>query len=257
MPRRLATDVLDVAASSSEGLRARSSPKGDVLERRRRAFVTSLAGAQSISRSSQSTCARLDSGKVACFTDEKAPALEPGSSDIVQLAAGGDLHCGLRRDGNVHCFPDGPRARAVEKAAGHDVRRLTGSPHAICAHPSTGLPRCVSLPSGGDRDEPVAAPTRVFQRGDVVEDVSFGADHACGLMGGVAWCWGDDNVFGQLGDRAAPDGALVRVALGDTAALSRVAGVTVSAHHRCAVIDDHTLRCWETTTGANSGPATS
>jgi len=75
------------------------------------------------------------------------------------------------------------------------------------------------------------------------DEVSTGEQHACGLRGGVVWCWGNGSL-GQLGrDTSGPTGPTAVTAL-PAAAMA----VTVGYNHSCAILSDQSLWCW----GSNS-----
>jgi len=246
-PRRLPLKgVLDVAASWDDLC---------ALERSGRitcwygqsgpTVVATLPSAKSLTRSREQTCALLSSGTVTCLGKQQAASVRPDVAYVVELAAAGDTQCALRREGTIGCWPEGAQARSFTQSAGHDVRHLTGTPHALCAIKAAGPPHCMVFESGGDRDKPVLAPEQVFSDAPELTDVRFGPDHACTVAKGVVWCWGD-NTFGQLGQPGAPQVGelLARVSLGDTSALHHVTRVAAGRYHRCVIVLDGTLRCW-------------
>lgn len=78
---------------------------------------------------------------------------------------------------------------------------------------------------------------------DVVFDfgvVSAGDAHACGIVDGTVWCWGD-NSAGQLGHASGPGPAPVQSTLSFKA-------VSAGGEHTCAIATDDRLYCW----GGNS-----
>ena len=205
-----------------------------------------LQNARSLAISTDQRCALLTDGTVSCWQGDARPVRRAGLSDIAALVAGGALHCALGKQGDVSCWSSKGENAEARTTLGAGVSRLSATPHAICAFTDAALPRCLSVASGSDRDHAVMSPQRRFPRDLSVSGLAIGPEHACATINGVAWCWGDDSVFGQLGNaNSLPDGEqLVRVSLGDTAALRRVRGVAVSDGRRCVVVDDGTLRCW-------------
>ncbi|HET7539319.1 MAG TPA: hypothetical protein VFK05_05585 [Polyangiaceae bacterium] len=247
-PRRLLlSDVTDVAASSDDVCALQRSGRITcVYDQGGPVVVATLPSAKSLALSHRETCALLGSGQVTCFGNQQAAAGAPVQvTDAVELAAASNTQCALRRDGGVSCWPHSAEARSFIESVGHEVRHLSGTPHALCALKSSGLPRCLAQASGDSSDRAVLAADRAFPNATELSDVRFGADHACALVKGVAWCWGE-NTFGQLGQPRASfrAGFLTRVSLGDTAALRQVTRVATAKNHRCIVVSDGTLRCW-------------
>lgn len=83
------------------------------------------------------------------------------------------------------------------------------------------------------RPTPIAAPTGVDQ-------LALGSTFSCARAAGEIWCWGSDS-YGQLGDGAVG---------GERHTPLRVPGiagaidVSTGMGHGCAVLADHTVRCW-------------
>lgn len=246
-PRRLPlTDVIDVAASWDDLCAIERSGRVTCwYAEGGQTVLASLPAAKGLALSRDETCVLLGSGAVTCFRKQPTAEVRSGLTDAVELAAGGDTHCALRRQGSVSCWPDNDRARSFARSAGNDVRHLSSTPHALCALKSIGLPHCLTLTSGGDSDRPVLTVGQVFPEAAELSDVRFGPSHACAVVRGVAWCWGE-NEFGDLGQPRAPQGAILlsRVSLGDTAALQHLTRVAVGRNHRCVVVADGTVRCW-------------
>lgn len=84
------------------------------------------------------------------------------------------------------------------------------------------------------------SPTIIPGLTDVAE-LAAGIEHTCArLIDGSVRCWGW-NANGQVGDAAAPGGALApRLVPG----LSNVAGLAAGSRHTCAHLADGTVRCW-------------
>jgi alpha-tubulin suppressor-like RCC1 family protein len=61
---------------------------------------------------------------------------------------------------------------------------------------------------------------------------------------GTVWCWGS-NQYGQLGDGTTTDRHVpVEVKINATTYLTNVAQVSAGGGHTCAILTDHTVRCW-------------
>jgi len=79
--------------------------------------------------------------------------------------------------------------------------------------------------------------------GGLTTGVSVGAgiEHSCALLAdGTARCWGT-NFVGQLGDGTVGGGSAVPKAV---QGLSAAIALAVGGYHNCALLADHTVRCW-------------
>jgi alpha-tubulin suppressor-like RCC1 family protein len=83
--------------------------------------------------------------------------------------------------------------------------------------------------------------------------VSVGAEHTCALTaGGVAYCWGD-NQLGQLGDTAVVGATAPHPVAGSLTFL----GLDAGGAHSCGITRDRVARCWGADgNGQLGGPAT-
>lgn len=233
--------VLDVAAGRSNFCALERSGRVTCWDNDgNSSVVAELPTARSVAVSTSTACARLEDGQVSCFAKDSAPKLRPGVSEVLELVASDAQHCARHRDGSVTCWPNSDATHF-----GGDVRRLQATPRAICAFKSAGLPHCTPLLSGEGRDDAVSLPEQVFPESARLSDVSVGAQHACAVLNGRAWCWGS-GIFGELGAAVShlQNPALARIFLGDTAALTHVVDVAVGEHHKCAVTTSGSVRCW-------------
>jgi alpha-tubulin suppressor-like RCC1 family protein len=211
-----------------------------------RATPVTIPDARTIALSTDMRCALRENGRVSCWVSSKTPVERPELSEIVELVGAGSVHCARSRTGAVKCWSrKGDEPAVAAQLAGNELH-LSATPNALCALDVHGAARCVSVDSGSSRDEPVAATTEMFEKGTAFGAVAYGPQHACALVRGAVWCWAKDSGFGMLGNaQDLPDGPhLVRVTLGDTAALRRVSSVALSDHHHCVALTDGTLRCW-------------
>ncbi|RIJ77566.1 hypothetical protein D1871_06230 [Nakamurella silvestris] len=100
----------------------------------------------------------------------------------------------------------------------------------------------------------VAVPVKGALTGKRISAISVGRDHACGILVGKAYCWGD-NSKGQLGNNNAPNDSAVPVAVRQDAGI--LAGKTVTAisagdEHTCAIADAKAY-CWGNDGGGRLG----
>lgn len=187
------------------------------------------------------TCALLDNAQVLCWGSGAGGALgqgdqqnvgddeTPGSAGPVDLggghtavavSAGGSDSCAILDDGSVKCWGAGT------------VGKLGYGNTTNVQDPSTVGP--VSLGAG---------------RTAVAIDAA--ADHTCAILStGEVMCWGNnfagklgygfgDSELEAIGDDETPD-TFGTIDLGGHSALQ----VTSGDHFTCALLDDHTARCW-------------
>jgi alpha-tubulin suppressor-like RCC1 family protein len=106
------------------------------------------------------------------------------------------------------------------------------------------------LGNNGTNDSPV--PTRVVKTGGSpavtgASQVSAREDHACAVVGGAVWCWGD-NLNGELGNNDPThtnSSVAVQVkAVGGTSTLSGATQISAGKDHNCALISSGGIDCW-------------
>jgi alpha-tubulin suppressor-like RCC1 family protein len=104
--------------------------------------------------------------------------------------------------------------------------------------------------NNGTNDSPV--PTRVVKTGGSpavtgAGQVSAREDHACALVSGAVWCWGD-NLNGELGNNDGThtnSSVAVQVkAVGGTSTLSGATQISAGKDHNCALISGGGIDCW-------------
>lgn len=202
--------------------------------------------ARRLAISEETRCALLVDGSVTCWTDEQAPAMRSGLSDVSELVADGNLHCARRNTGIVSCWSSKGENTVALEQLGREASHLSATPEAICSFGERGLPRCFGVRWSLPREDQVRQASEVFKPSTKLSQISVELGHACAVADGVVWCWGDQSIYGVLGNtRELPEGLqLVQVSLGDTASLRHVQSVAVSNTHHCVVLGDGQMRCW-------------
>lgn len=76
----------------------------------------------------------------------------------------------------------------------------------------------------------------------VATKVSAGNGHACAIVTGSVWCWGD-NTYGQIGNGASGGNVLVPYQIGGVLAGKRVTDISAGYDSTCAVANGQ-LYCW-------------
>jgi alpha-tubulin suppressor-like RCC1 family protein len=162
------------------------------------------------------TCARLETGELACWgnnssgqlgngttVDALLPVPVQGISNAVALSANGDSASAVLLDGTVRCW--GVRYSSV-----------------------SGVVRSSSVPAPVDG----IGSAELISAGDL--------NHTCVVeTGGIVRCWGA-NQFGQLGNGTTSD-AIEPVAVSN---LTGALAVSANGFHTCVLIADGHVRCW-------------
>jgi alpha-tubulin suppressor-like RCC1 family protein len=87
-----------------------------------------------------------------------------------------------------------------------------------------------------------------------VAQISVGGTLTCALLlDGTPLCWGDNNVYGQLGDGTRAPHAEPAPVLG----LHDVKAISAGALHACALLGDGSVECWGDNQGGKLGRGTS
>lgn len=196
--------------------------------RTRPAAVAGLPPAAAIAAGESFTCA-LVGGDVWCWGADPLgdlrpgpPTKVPGIAGAVTIAAGGHHACAGLRDARLLCWGTG---REGQLGDGREPDyQSPASPHA----PPSLRPRLaeVALPPAPPDSPSPPVP-------------ALGAEFACALRAGGAWCWGAGR-DGQLGDGGS-DPRDVPVQLPGLADLVELAA---GSAHACARRADGELRCW-------------
>lgn len=195
-------------------------------ERRDPVPVVGLTDAVDVSAGDAHTCALRAGGALVCWGTNFNGELGDGTTTLrrtptpvdwlrgtpVDVEAGRHATCALRDDGTVVCWGAvhtgllgderadvGVRPFPLPVPGVSDARVLRVAGAHACVLRANGAVACWGHVPGGDRSQPVRAPTDVVGLAGVVE-IAVASDHACARTGdGAVWCWGE-NRFGQLGD---------------------------------------------------------
>ena len=232
-----------------------------------------------ISIGNNHACAVLDNGDIKCWGlgstgqlgyGNTSDMTSPGGSvplggDALQVAVGGTNHtCAVLVGGSVKCWGSGQygkigdgnttqRTRPVTVNLGEGAVAVAAGQHHSCALLASGGIKCWGwdgsgqLGDGGsntDQNSPVAVNLGVDDGNNPItaSSVSAGYDHTCAITSDGLKCWGDDT-FGQRGDGGSRtnQGSPVGVNVGSTGSVLQI---EAAYYHTCAVLDDHSLKCW-------------
>ena len=189
---------------------------------------------------------------------------------LTQIVAGDYHTCALSSAGAAYCWGYNGNGRlgdgtttdrsspvAVNTSGALDGVTLTqlalGS-NSTCALSSTGAAYCWGANSRGQLGNnsttasslPVAVDTSGALSGKTVTRIAVGAQYACAIASGAAYCWGY-NSEGQLGDGTQTNSS-VPVAVATSGVLSGVTltRVTAGSAYACALSSSGAAYCWGT-----------
>ena len=250
-----------------------------------------------------------DTGPEACVSGNSCstrPIRVVRGLEFRQVSAGETFTCGVTTDDIAYCWGGnaagelghgtefGPEdcgaddffpcsTRPVRVAGGHAFRRVSAGEFHVCGVTTGAMAYCWGNNSTGELGNGANTGPTCFVFGELcsvrpvrvvggltVAIVTTGGRHTCAMtMGGVAWCWGN-NEFGQLGNRTSTGPELcfagdfvpcstrpVRVARGLT-----FNGVNAGENHSCGVTTNNEAYCWgfnhsgELGSGTTTGPET-
>jgi alpha-tubulin suppressor-like RCC1 family protein len=204
-------------------------------------------------------CVILDGDDVSCFGDNHWGQL--GLENTV--THGDDLN---PLGATVLVAPMGSVGRPVALAAAGDH---------TCALFDVGRIKCWGANTNGELGIGVAEMSWGDQPGEMGDNLPFvdlgagrsvvavaaGEGHTCAILdGGALKCWGQ-NDFGQLGLDSTTNKGLSPSDMGDHLPVvdlgsgRRALAVAAGAHHTCAVLDNHALKCWGLNTDGELGLA--
>lgn len=205
------------------------------------------------------TCARFESGEIACwgsggsgqlgykappFGQSVFPKRVPGVDHAVQLAAGEDTTCIITTTGIVKCVgtTTGMPSDQFQAVAGlQQATQVSIGGNARCARKASGTVVCwgsgYKETAGGNSDVPTPEAIPGLAK---VTQVVWNGSHGCALSagGGVA-CWGS-NGSGQLGAGSIDD----RMAPRPVAGLAHITQLAIGGSHTCTRDESGAVWCW-------------
>lgn len=188
------------------------------------------------------SCARLVTGQVICWGDNRygqlgdgsgrrslVPVFAKGVVDAVQLSSNDNSTCARRATGAVVCWGSNDRGQVVPDRT-RAATQFTLDPALVLG---------VDTRSPADPGNVRPTPTPVLHIDDAV-DVSLGLKHSCAVrLDGSVLCWGDNSV-GQLGVSApAEPFQQQRVPILEPVSQVRAAGL-----YSCARAIEGGVWCW-------------
>ncbi|MBZ0117198.1 MAG: hypothetical protein K8H88_09400, partial [Sandaracinaceae bacterium] len=242
--------------------------------------VTSLAGAVDVEAGGSFSCARRNSGSVACWGNNLSGQLGNGSgglssaspvevmgiADAVELTTGDSHACARLASGTVRCWGangfgqlgDGSttdRRAPVAVMSLTDATEIAAGGYHTCARRATGVVVCWGRNLRGQLGDGSmvnsSVPVAVADLADA-SLVEVGNSHSCaGRDSGAAVCWGQ-NGTGQLGDGSSLASPRPVAVTG----LSDAIGLSVGSNHACARRATAEVVCWGTNTEGQLGDGT-
>lgn len=218
----------------------------------------------------------LGTGNTADIGDDETPASQSPidlGGPAVQISSSQDHTCAVLEDGGVICWGLGEYGRLGQgntENIGDDetpgsvgpidvgaaVARVAASSFHTCALTVDGKVRCwgsnglgaLGYPNGediGDDEHPSEAGAVSLGRPAV--GIAAGGETTCALLDdGTLRCWGGGYSYGKLGNGSADpvDSGAVPSDFGPIKVGGAVAQVAVGHEHVCALLVDHSIRCW-------------
>lgn len=220
---------------------------GSTEDRTRPVEVRGLEGpVAQVALANGTTCARMESGQVFCwgsnnwnrllhrFDTITARSTEPvaatGMADVVDLSAGADFFCAVRRDGSAACWGKGGHGQIGNgstegtSATAGDVAGLTGiaqiaaSHLHTCARLSSGALHCWGINRSGElgdasyEEQSRTTPGPVPGFTDAQAVFSRRGGTCARRASGVILCWGINN-NGELGNGTTRENSAAPVAV--------------------------------------------
>jgi alpha-tubulin suppressor-like RCC1 family protein len=244
--------------------------------------VAGLTGAAAVEAGSHSTCARLTSGSIQCWGDNRLGQLGIGrfstrttpvavvgvSSGATALDAGSSYTCAVI-SGGVKCWgrngygqlgdgttldraaPVAVVTSSVDSAPLSGVLAVgSGNEHA-CALMTGGGVKCwgnnVRGQAGdGTADNERHTPVDVIGLGGAASAIAVGDYFSCARVGAGVQCWGI-NMRGELGNNTSTDEEHTPVVVKDRLTgdpLSGITAIVAGEFHSCALTSGGGVKCW-------------
>ena len=178
-------------------------------------------GVVALSSGSFFSCVALSGGAAKCWGDNTSYRLGNGSmsagvfstpqsvvglTGVTSVAAGEEYACALLSGGTVYCWGNNTYGQLGNTSI------ALGTPNAVQVNGVT-----------------------------TATAITAGENFACALLsGGIVQCWGD-NGAGQLGNGGA---ANMGIQFPSVTGITNAIAVAAGSVHACALLADHTVRCW-------------
>ena len=193
------------------------------------------------------------------------PVRIPEISNALDVVAGEYYTCVLLEDHTVKCWGSNisfelgngtgnPSTTPVPVTNVTDAVALSAGRNHTCAVQQAGTIRCWGDNFDGKLGTTGSPPLSVAVTGiDNAVLVTAGENHTCALLSDqTVKCWGS-HAFGQLGTGTnIPNSATPVVVAG----LSGVDDLAAGGLHTCAVLSDHTVKCWGSNANVELGDGT-
>ncbi len=240
--------------------------------------TTPLTNVTQVSAGSWHSCAVISGGTIDCWgyngdgelgngatADSSNPVQVNDIASASSISAGGEHSCSIVSGGAVECWGDNYYGELGNGKKGYSLTPVqvsnitdateisTGGEYSSCALISGGTVECWGyngygqLGNGTTTDSSI--PVTVYSSGTTplanVTQVSAGGYFACALISdGTVWCWGDGS-YGQLGNGTSGNQSSTPVQVsGIDGTTVKATAISTSIFSACAVLSDHTVRCW-------------
>lgn len=247
---------------------------GSTVDRYIPVDVVGLSNVIAIAAGAGNSCALIEGGTVKCWGSNIYGALGDGTHDskptpvnvlglntgVQSISAGWHYYCALIDNQTVRSgkcwganfYGELGDGTSVEKTSPVDVIGLTTSVLTItagtwhsCAVLSTNNVKCWGRNDAGELGNGTATqstvPVDVNGLSNPVTEIEAGEQLTCALTGsGSVQCWGANNA-GQVGDGT----NLMRTLPVQVSGMDNgVIDIATGAFHACALLADHTVKCW-------------
>ena len=244
--------------------------------------VVGLTGATAVSVNEYHACALLTGGAVKCWgtnrsgelgdgteTDSGTPVAVAGLGPAQAIVMGNGYTCALLTDGTVKCWgantggilgsktlTSSRTPVAIPGLSG--VTAISGNTNHVCVVLSDTTVKCWG-DNAGDLGDPTLTTTYAYTPVTVAglsgaTAVAVGSGHSCALLNdATVKCWGSDGA-GALGPFNPPGTQSVTPV--PVVGLSGVASLSAGEYHTCAVLTDHSVKCWGQNSSGQLGDGT-
>ncbi|MDE0676587.1 MAG: hypothetical protein OXH42_04525 [Acidimicrobiaceae bacterium] len=196
-----------------------------------------------VSAGGHHTCALRTDRSVACWGANYEGQSTPNAGEFASISAGESHTCGLLATNDMFsCW-----GLLTGSTSGDFVQLSADVDAQVCVLVSDGTVTCWGLiyENGG--------PTRIATQQGVITAVSTGGFHACGIVAGAVFCWGDDSSSQVSGG----GDANAHVIQDDNGDIVPFIAVSAGGLHTCGLTEDGAIHCWGEDGLGQSTPPTS